>query len=361
MGYETKCRARVDDHHGRVREADATVLIETDELIVRGEARVRVPRASIQRVTARAGVVTVTAPEVTISLTLGAAAAAWQKRLEEPPKRLIDKLDVKPGAKVWLLGDHDPTLVSQLAERTTRVVRGARSSGCAVAFVAVESASELDRIDRALGAIDPAGAIWVVHRERPIQCGRYHDLRACTRARAHLHQGRARVRHAHRRKARSARSVASRRRQGDNQAVIDQASLLLYDGTCGFCARSVQFVLRFEQRQTLRFATLQGVVGSEIRARHPELAHVDSVVWVERAASGGERVLVRFAAVLRVLDYVGGKWRLLAKVGGVVPRAIGDRTYDFAARHRHQLTRDAPACFVPRRLSNGRGSSIDTL
>ena len=40
MGYETKCRARVTDASG-VREADATVLLETDDLIVRGDARVK--------------------------------------------------------------------------------------------------------------------------------------------------------------------------------------------------------------------------------------------------------------------------------------------------------------------------------
>jgi hypothetical protein len=39
MGYETKCRVQVDD--GSVStNADATVLLETDELIVRGDARV---------------------------------------------------------------------------------------------------------------------------------------------------------------------------------------------------------------------------------------------------------------------------------------------------------------------------------
>jgi predicted DCC family thiol-disulfide oxidoreductase YuxK len=129
--------------------------------------------------------------------------------------------------------------------------------------------------------------------------------------------------------------------------VTGQSSLLLYDGTCGFCARSVQFVLRFERRHTLQFATLQGGVGAEIRTRHPELERADSVVWVERDASGGERVFVRYGAVLRVLAYVGGSWSVLANVGAIVPRVIGDRMYDFVARHRHQLTRDGPACLVP--------------
>lgn len=129
--------------------------------------------------------------------------------------------------------------------------------------------------------------------------------------------------------------------------MTDQTSLLLYDGACGFCARSVQWILRFEQRHTLRFATLQGGLGSEIRASHPELERADSVVWVERDTPGGERVFVRFAAVLRALDYVGGGWGVLASVGAIVPRVIGDQMYDFIARHRHQLTRDGRACLVP--------------
>src|SRR5689334_23968223 len=104
MGYETKCRVQVDDGSGKPRIADATVLLETDELVVRGDARITVPRRDIETVVRRAGVVTVTAPSATVKLTLGEPAAAkWEERLKAPPKRLIDKLDVKPDAKVWLL------------------------------------------------------------------------------------------------------------------------------------------------------------------------------------------------------------------------------------------------------------------
>jgi hypothetical protein len=35
MGYETKCRPRVDDRSGKIREAEVTVLLQTDELIVK--------------------------------------------------------------------------------------------------------------------------------------------------------------------------------------------------------------------------------------------------------------------------------------------------------------------------------------
>ena len=164
MGYETKCRARVDDRAGHVREADATVLLETDELVVRGEARVRIPRASIERVTARAGVLTVTSPSAVVTLTLGPEAAAkWRAKIEEPPKRLIDKLDVKSGAKVWLLSIGDETLAAQVRERTDNVSNGETAKDCDVVFVGVERDRELDRIGRALESIVPNGAIWVIH------------------------------------------------------------------------------------------------------------------------------------------------------------------------------------------------------
>ena len=126
-------------------------------------------------------------------------------------------------------------------------------------------------------------------------------------------------------------------------------AMLLYDGSCGFCAESVQFVLRHDRRRrTLWFASIQGATGSDVRARHPELDDVDSVIWYERdAAADGDVLLVRSAAVLRVLRYLGGGWRLLAWLGALVPRPLRDRAYDFVARHRHKLVRGAPVCVIP--------------
>ena len=123
--------------------------------------------------------------------------------------------------------------------------------------------------------------------------------------------------------------------------------VLLYDGTCGFCADSVQFVLRHDRRRTLRFASLQGVFGTEVRARHPELAQADTVAWVEPAIAGhAERVLLRSDAALRVAAYLGG-WFHLARVAAILPRPIRDAAYDLVARHRHQLVGEGPSCLVP--------------
>jgi predicted DCC family thiol-disulfide oxidoreductase YuxK len=122
--------------------------------------------------------------------------------------------------------------------------------------------------------------------------------------------------------------------------------LLLYDGSCGLCAASVQFILRHERRQhTLRFAPLQGELGAQIRARHPELEGVDSMIWVVQHA-GGERVTVRSAAVIEVAKYLGGFWTLAA-AGAMLPARIRDAMYDFIARHRHKLLRAPEQCYLP--------------
>lgn len=126
----------------------------------------------------------------------------------------------------------------------------------------------------------------------------------------------------------------------------EQRALLLYDGDCGFCAASVQLVLRHDRRRTLRFTSLQGPTGAAIRARHPELAGVDSVIWVDDAGRvGAERVMVRSAAALRVARYLGGGWRVLGLLGWLVPRPVRDAAYDLIARHRMRLA--APACVLP--------------
>lgn len=122
--------------------------------------------------------------------------------------------------------------------------------------------------------------------------------------------------------------------------------LMLYDGDCGFCASAVRFVLKRDRARTLHFAPLQGRTAALIRERHPWLAAVDSMAWVETLPGGSERVLVRSAAALRAARYLGGIWRIASGIGWLVPARAADRVYDAFARHRHRLA-PSDACYVP--------------
>jgi predicted DCC family thiol-disulfide oxidoreductase YuxK len=123
--------------------------------------------------------------------------------------------------------------------------------------------------------------------------------------------------------------------------------VLLYDGLCGFCDRTVQFVLRHDHEGTLRFATLQGEFARAVIARHPELAGADSLVLVERdAPSGDEKVYVRSEGALRVARYLGGAWHL-ARAVGIIPRFLRDWAYDGFARIRYPVFGRYDSCPIP--------------
>lgn len=120
--------------------------------------------------------------------------------------------------------------------------------------------------------------------------------------------------------------------------------LVLYDGTCGLCDGFVQWLLRRDRAGVLRFATLDGPTAARVRARHPEIAGVDSVVLVD--ADGAH---VRSEAALRTVAALGGGWPLVALVAlaRVVPRPVRDAAYDMIARTRHRWFGRRVACRVP--------------
>ncbi len=111
------------------------------------------------------------------------------------------------------------------------------------------------------------------------------------------------------------------------------------------CAEGVQRVLRYDQHKTLRFAPLQGSFGASVKARHPELDGVDSMIWVEPSDDGSERLFVRSAAGLRIARYLGGFWSVLL-LGHLLPRSWSDALYDFIARHRHHIA-SRERCLIP--------------
>ncbi|PYS81698.1 MAG: thiol-disulfide oxidoreductase [Acidobacteria bacterium] len=124
------------------------------------------------------------------------------------------------------------------------------------------------------------------------------------------------------------------------------APVLLYDGVCGFCNKTVQMILERDRAGTMRFAALQSDYGRAIVERHAELRGVDSVVFVENSPEGGERVFVRSDAALRVLKYLGGAWKLLL-AARVIPKPVRDFFYDLFARNRYRLFGKYESCRLP--------------
>jgi hypothetical protein len=75
---------------------------------------------------------------------------------------LLDKLGVKPGAKVAIVDLDDAGFVSLLRQRTSDIVKGKPSSLCDLVFFGAEDVGDLKRLKDLKTWIEPNGAIWVV-------------------------------------------------------------------------------------------------------------------------------------------------------------------------------------------------------
>jgi predicted DCC family thiol-disulfide oxidoreductase YuxK len=115
---------------------------------------------------------------------------------------------------------------------------------------------------------------------------------------------------------------------------------LFYDGDCGFCHRSVRFILSEELATPadlrLRFAPLGSDTFRERMADHPELDPASLPDSIVLELEDG-RILTRSTAALEIASRLGGFWRLVALAGRLVPMPVRDAGYDAIARVRKRL------------------------
>jgi len=157
MGREAVCGARSGGEAGEGR-----ALLEHDHVLFRGAFRRKLMIATLTSVTARGGELTLKGPEGTLVLELGDAAARWADAIRNPPS-VLDKLGVKAGQKLALLGTFEAAFVRALTARLGAAPARRASAGCDHVLLAGATASVHARLARLVDAIRPAGGIWVVY------------------------------------------------------------------------------------------------------------------------------------------------------------------------------------------------------
>jgi hypothetical protein len=147
---------------GRASSAGKARLEETD-LVFRGEGDLRFEVAikDLQRVDARGGALYLEWAEGKAVLDLGDQAARWAEKIRNPPS-LLDKLGVKRGQRVSVVGIEDRRFLDDLAARVDDLTRGRAKAGSDLVLVAMSDRSELPRLAKLREAIKANGAIWVV-------------------------------------------------------------------------------------------------------------------------------------------------------------------------------------------------------
>lgn len=118
--------------------------------------------------------------------------------------------------------------------------------------------------------------------------------------------------------------------------------VVIFDGVCNLCARSVQFILRHESEPRFVFCPMQSAAGARLLGSDgASPVEVDSFVLV----SDG-KTYTRSTAALRIARYLKGPWKLL-RILRLVPRPLRDLLYDCVARRRYAWFGKADSCMVP--------------
>jgi predicted DCC family thiol-disulfide oxidoreductase YuxK len=127
---------------------------------------------------------------------------------------------------------------------------------------------------------------------------------------------------------------------------MSSGMIVLYDGLCGFCDRTVQFILKRDRGDKFRFAAIQSDFAAEVLARHGESNEELSTLFLVLDPGGpGERLLSRSRAAMRILQELGGIWWVLSGLR-VLPTFLLDRGYNLVAGNRYRFGR-LEACRLP--------------
>ncbi len=122
----------------------------------------------------------------------------------------------------------------------------------------------------------------------------------------------------------------------------EHSNILLYDGVCRLCDRSVQFVLRHDSKKQFLFGSLSSELASDFFGKQStDFSQVDSVVLITKDA-----IYTKSSAALKVLQLLGGAWRM-SGILYIIPKYIRDKVYAYIAKHRYKWFGILESCRVP--------------
>lgn len=135
--------------------------------------------------------------------------------------------------------------------------------------------------------------------------------------------------------------------------------LVVFDGRCGFCNRSVRWLLRRDRNDRLRFVAFESPRVTELLSRHGFADQItrsnpDSILVITNAGKPSERILTRSAAVLELLRALPKPWPSLAAIFRWIPRPLRDLGYRFVARARFFIAGRLASCPIPSSAERAR-------
>jgi hypothetical protein len=157
MGNEAACKAQFGK-----QQSNGKALLETSELLFRGDFRLKIPFSTIKSAKAVDGELRLQTADGLAIFHLGEAAGKWCDKILYPKTR-IEKLGVKPGTKVALLGSFELDFLKELDALTKSLSKGKVAEDTECIFFAADLKKGLGTLPKISKSLKGAAALWIVY------------------------------------------------------------------------------------------------------------------------------------------------------------------------------------------------------
>ena len=158
LGQEVNCKLRLGK-----KLVEGRALLESRDLTLRANGqRLKIAFRAMRSIEVRDGWLRLRYPDGTLALELGAQASKWVDKILHP-KSLIDKLGVKPGMRISLVGLDQDDFRRDVASVAQHAVEGKVAANSDLILLGVDGQKDLDRLMVLPKSIKSSGAIWVVY------------------------------------------------------------------------------------------------------------------------------------------------------------------------------------------------------
>ena len=117
--------------------------------------------------------------------------------------------------------------------------------------------------------------------------------------------------------------------------------LVLFDGVCNLCTRSVQFIIKHDKNEEIHFASIQSDAGKRIYTSLGLDANTpDTMVFCSE-----NKIFTESDAAIEVAARFGGLW-CMARALSIIPRTFRDCCYRTVARNRYRWFGTRDTCMI---------------
>jgi predicted DCC family thiol-disulfide oxidoreductase YuxK len=120
--------------------------------------------------------------------------------------------------------------------------------------------------------------------------------------------------------------------------ILAKQPILIFDGECGFCNRSVLFLVKREKNKKMHFVSQHSQTGKDLLNYFELDPSIDSIVLIRDYSA-----YIKSCAVLRLTWYMKGLWPLLSFFL-IIPPFIRNRFYEFIAKRRMKIFGRVESC-----------------